>query len=127
MKTGRLSQQEKDFIDNNPDLEIEKISEELNRSRDVIVTYKRSQKGKRKRTKRKEADIVSITTADSKDAETKTQEVKQPTKAGELIARNKKMGVVVMTEAASQQSDENRRRTKMPSRQRGMIHKIKED
>lgn len=127
MKTGRLSQQEKDFIDNNPDLEIEKISEELNRSRDVIVTYKRSQKGKRKRTKRKEADIASITTADSKDAKTKTQEVKQPTRAGELIARNKKMGVVVMTEAASQQSDENRRRAKMPSRQRGMIHKIKED
>lgn len=122
MKTGRLSKQEKEFIDDNPNLDIEKISEELNRSRDVIVTYKRSQKGKRKRVKKKD-DTTTIAEVKSATQE----EIKQPTRAGELIARNKRMGVVVMTEAASQQSDENRRRAKMPSRQVGMIHKIKED
>lgn len=124
MKTGRLSKKEKEFIDQNPEMELVEIAEALDRSREVIVTYKRSKPRKRKTVKSKEKNtennITPITTSTVK-------EESKPSMAGELIARNKRLGVVVMTESASQHSDQNRKKPNPPSRYRGMIHKIKED
>ena len=99
MKRGPLSNKEKEFIDSNKSMSVEKIATELERSVQTVSKY-----------------------VDVRDEEDTT-----PTH--DLFARKPERGVTVMTEAASMTADENKtkRKTTSPELYRGVIHKIKED
>ena len=99
MKRGPLSKKEKEFIDSNKSMKVEKIAAELERSVQVVSKY----------------------------VEIRDEEDTSPTH--NLFARKPERGVTVMTEAASMTADENKtkRKTTSPERYRGVIHKIKED
>jgi len=98
MKKGPLSKKEKEFIDNNIAIGVEGLATKLDRSTAVVSKY---------------TDTITDDT----------------TSTHNLFARKKERGVTVMTEAASMTSDENKkaRKTEMPARHKGAIHKIRED
>ena len=98
MKKGPLSKKEKEFIDNNIGIGVEGLAAKLNRSTAVVSKY------------------TSTITDDT-------------TSTRNLFARKEDRGETVMTEAASMTSDENKkaRKTEMPARHKGAIHKIRED
>jgi len=98
MKKGPLSKKEKEFIDNNIGIGVEDLAAKLDRSTAVVSKY---------------TDTITDDT----------------TSTHNLFARKKERGVTVMTEAASMTSDENKkaRKTEMPARHKGAIHKIRED
>lgn len=98
MKKGPLSKKEKEFIDNNIGIGVEDLAAKLDRSTAVVSRY---------------TDTITDTTTSTHD----------------LFARKKERGVTVMTEAASMTSDENKkaRKTEMPAKHKGAIHKIRED
>tara|TARA_R100000008_G_scaffold33121_1_gene18699 strand:+ start:2034 stop:2342 length:309 start_codon:yes stop_codon:yes gene_type:complete len=100
MKKGPLSKKEKEFIDNNVAIGVPDLATKLDRSTAVVSRY------------------VETITDDSSTTSTHN-----------LFARKKERGVTVMTEAASMASDDNKkaRKTEMPARHKGAIHKIRED
>ena len=73
MKKGPLSKKEKQFITENKNKEIEKIAEELSRSVAVVKKFHQTIKNE-------------------------NEEAQLPPKSGDLFARNKRYGVVTMTE-----------------------------
>jgi len=103
MKRGPLSNDEKSYIEKNSSKTIESLSKKLNRSETIVAGH---------------LDTIK----DDVDATTITHN---------LFARKKDRGVVVMTEAASIVSDENKNKRKnkvnVSTRHEGSIHKIKED
>ena len=110
-KKGRLSNKEKDFITTNyKSKSVKFIASKLNRSQFVVDKF--------------------IQKLSFNVDENKTQE-KTTTTSGDLFARNKERGVVVMTEGASMAADESKKK-KSPTdvnvspRYRKHIHKIKD-
>ena len=99
MKKGPLSNKEKQFIDSNKSMSVEKVADKLKRSVEVVSRY--------------------ISTRDEEET--------SPTH--DLFARKPDRGVTVMTEAASMTSDENKskREATSPKRYQRIIHKIKKD
>tara|TARA_R110000824_G_scaffold395873_1_gene596921 strand:+ start:10790 stop:11134 length:345 start_codon:yes stop_codon:yes gene_type:complete len=85
MKKGPLSKKEKQFITENKNKEIEKIAEELSRSVAVVKKFHQTIKNE-------------------------NEEAQLPPKSGDLFARNKRYGVVTMTETASMAADESRKK-----------------
>ena len=105
-KKGPLSKDEKKYIKDNQDLSTQELAENLDRS---------------------EASVKKF----SDSLEKQEEVIPQPPKSGELMARNKKYGVVTMTESASMRADEYKKEAPKedptPARYRGVIHKIKGD
>lgn len=109
MKKGPLSTKDKKFIDKNPSLDVQVLADKLKRSVGSIEKYLSA----------KQEPVMM---------EEKPQQKEAPKE--NLFARNKDHGVVVMTEAASMASDENRKKSNssLDSRKyRNVIHKIRED
>ena len=102
MKRGPLSKDEKSYIEKNSTKTVTAISKKLNRSETIVAGH----------------------------LETVKDNVADVTITHNLFARKKDRGVVVMTEAASMVSDENKSKRKteinVSSRHEGSIHKIKE-
>jgi len=114
-KRGRLSKEEKSYIEDNLDDGVEDIASSLDRSEAVVQKH------------------IDETTTQEPDGEGEL-------KAGDLMARNEKYGAVVMTEGASMAGDEskvsrikekNKEEKEKPAevnvatRHRGSIHTIK--
>tara|TARA_R110000824_G_C15231618_1_gene678618 strand:- start:3508 stop:3819 length:312 start_codon:yes stop_codon:yes gene_type:complete len=103
MKKGPLSKKEKAFITEHKKDDIKSIASELNRSVSVIERFH------------------------------STLEEEALSKAGDLMARNRRYGVVTMTEGASMAGDENRKKSKetkpdpVSPRLKGSIHKFREE
>ena len=86
LRTGRLSILEKEYLDKNSDVEIDKLCKKLKRTREAVMTY------------------LGVTDeVESEPAPKKESFVK------ELFAKKKDRGVVVMTEAASMYMDERKK------------------
>jgi len=126
MKTGRLSKKEKDFLDKNLKMDINELCNTLNRARDQVVEYVREQVRKQ-RDEKKKNKLNNIPKVKAQETTTNTIDIKNKSqsRAGELLARNEKLGVVVMTEASSSESDKYRKKPQIPSKYKSMIHKIK--
>jgi len=112
-KRGRLSKEEKSYIEDNLDDGVEDIASSLDRSEAVVQKH------------------IDETTAQESDGS-------EGLKAGDLMARNEKYGVVVMTEGASMAGDESKisrikeeeeeekpAEVNVATRHRGSIHTIK--
>lgn len=106
MKKGPLSKVEKQFIVDNKDKAIEEIASHLSRSVGLVEKFHQ------------------------------TIEEEKPPKSGDLFARNKRYGVVTMTETASMAGDESRKKeiekkkeedNPLPPRYRQSIHKFREE
>jgi len=102
MKKGPLSKKEKAFITEHQKDDIESIASELNRSVAVVERFH------------------------------STLEEIALSKAGDLMARNKRYGVVTMTEGASMASDESRKHKETKAepvspRLKGSIHRFREE
>ena len=109
MKKGPLSTKDKKFIDKNLSMEIDALAARLDRSISSVEKYLSS----------KDEGVKS---------EPKQQQ--QQNTSGNLFARNKDHGVVVMTEAASMAADESKKinNSSLDSRKyRNVIHTIKKD
>ena len=107
MKKGPLSTKDKKFIDKNLSMEIDALAAKLDRSISSVEKYL-SSKNEILESKPKQAQNTS----------------------GNLFARNKDHGVVVMTEAASMAADESKKinNSSLDSRKyRNVIHTIKKD
>ena len=108
MKKGPLSTKDKKFIDKNLSMEIDTLAARLDRSISSVEKY-----------------------LSSKDEGVKSEpKQKQQNTSGNLFARNKDHGVVVMTEAASMAADESKKinNSSLDSRKyRKVIHTIKKD
>ena len=104
MKKGPLSNKEKEYINENVYKGAKSLSKELDRSLQSIKNY------------------FKIFKPEVQKDEPKNI---QPT-VSNLLARNEERGVVVMTEAASMESDSSRKKTNDPPRRySGVIHEIK--
>ena len=101
MKRGPLSNDEKSYIEKNSTKTVTAISKKINRSETIVAGH----------------------------LETVKDNVADVTITHNLFARKKDRGVVVMPEAASMVSDENKSKRKteinVSSRHEGSIHKIK--
>ena len=103
MKKGPLSKKEKQFITEHQNDDIESIAGELNRSVAVVTKFHST-----------------------------LEEIHLP-KAGELMARNERYGVVTMTEGASMVGDEKRKQKQetkpepISPRFKGSIHRFREE
>jgi len=108
MKKGPLSTKDKKFIDKNLSMEIDALAARLDRSISSVEKY-----------------------LSSKDEGVKSEpKQEQQNTSGNLFARNKDHGVVVMTEAASMAADESKKinNSSLDSRKyRNVIHTIKKD
>ena len=107
MKKGPLSKAEKSYITINHESMTTKImADKMDRSVHMIDKY-----------------VATFT-----DSEKVAEETSVPgLDSSSLYVRDKNKVATIMTEAASSASDENRKKAKMPSRYKGMIHKIKEN
>lgn len=115
MKKGPLSKKEKTYIkENYLDTTSVVMAEEMGRSLRMIDKFLATMKTE---TSEKTEEVKM---------EKKSEPVKPPSKASDLLARNKERGVVVMTEASSMESDGRPKKRKQPERYKGMIHTIKE-
>ena len=105
-KKGPLSKDEKKYITDNQHLPTEELAEQLDRS---------------------EASVKKF----SDSLEQQEEAAPQAPTSGDLMARNKKYGVVTITESASMRADEYKKEPPKedptPARYRGVIHKIKGD
>lgn len=103
MKKGPLSKEEKQFIVEHKDDDLKSVADDLNRSVHVVEKFH------------------------------STLEEIPLRKAGELMARNKRYGVVTMTEGASMVGDENRKNKQetkpdpVPPRLKGSIHRFRKE
>lgn len=105
MKKGPLSNNDKNFIQGNMDLNIEDLASRLERTEKVVKQY-----------------VEELAEASSPPV--------QETLSMQQFGRNKKYGVVVMTENASTMGDESRKKPKALEeirKYRGAIHKIREE
>lgn len=105
MRKGPLSNQDKQFIEDNLNLSVSKLAEKLDRSEKSIEQYYTA--------------LNSETIPEVKDTHTMS-----------MYGRNKKYGVVIMTENASMNADENKATPKNiydTRKYRGAIHKIREE
>jgi hypothetical protein len=105
MKKGPLSNKDKEFIEDNLNLSVSKLAEKLERSENSIEQYC--------------SFLKSETPKEIKDTHTMS-----------MYGRNKKYGVVIMTENASMQADESKSKSKNiydTRKYRGAIHRIRED
>lgn len=101
MKPGPLSNEEKEFITkNHNDFSIDKLSEKMNRSVSVINKF-----------------IETLS----------PDQPKQTSRSGDLMARNRDYGVVMMTEQASMEADNRKKSNTMPKRYKDIIHVMKEN
>lgn len=109
MKKGPLSKQEKTYVEENHETTTATImADKMNRSVQIVDKY-----------------IAKLTS--SVKEKTKTSETVTSTlDSSSLYARDKNKIATIMTEAASAAGDESRKKAEMPSRYKGMIHKIKE-
>jgi len=101
MRKGPLSNKDKQFISENLHMSLSQLATELDRSEKSVEQYKSE--------------------LNKETPETLTMQ---------QFGRNKKYGVVVMTENASTLSDENKNKPKSLEqirKYRGAIHKIRED
>jgi hypothetical protein len=101
MKKGPLSNEEKQYIEENLDMDTAELAESMDRSLKLVKAHV--------------------------EKSSPPKEPKRESKTMQLLARNADRGVVVMTESASSHFDKNRQKPKPPKRYEGMIHKIKED
>lgn len=102
MRKGPLSNKDKEFIADNLNLTAAELAGKLERSEKSVESY-----------------MASIPPENKGDTHTM-----------EMYGRNKKYGVVVMTENASMFSDENKSKTKdiyETRKYRGAIHRIRSD
>ena len=110
-KRGRLSKEEKSYIEKNLASSAKLIAPDLDRSESIVQKY---------------IDEIAIQ---------EPEEIKE-LKAGDLMARNEKYGAVIMTETASMAGDESKvshresveeddEKVNVAGRHRGSIHKIK--
>jgi hypothetical protein len=113
MKKGPLSNREKEYIESFYETTpVKDLASRMDRSFSIVEKF-----------------VDTLPTGEpvkEKPAAEKTQ-VKQPSRASELFARNKERGVVIMTEASSMESDKKPRKNKQPAKYRQIIHKIKGD
>lgn len=98
-KKGPLSKAEKELIDNSKEKDPAKIAKNLGRTLKMVETYLDKSK-----------NLTNTKKPDSLD----------------LFARKKDRGVVVMTESASREADDNKKKAQLPKRYDSIIHKIKE-
>lgn len=104
MKKGPLSNKDKEYINENIFKGAKTLAKELDRSLQSVKNYFKTFKPEAVKDEPKSVE---------------------PT-VSNLLARNEDRGVVVMTEAASMESDSNRKKTNEPPRRyKGVIHKIK--
>lgn len=118
MKKGPLSNKEKEYIDSNLDMSVDQLAEAMDRSAKIVANYV------------EKVSVATETPEPEVAVEPVAEPVAQPTQSkpvSNLMARDQERGVVVMTEAASMEADERRKRPEPPSRYSGMIHKIKKD
>ena len=118
MKKGPLSNKEKEYIDSNLDMDVDQLAEAMDRSTKIVANYV------------EKVSAVAETPEPEVAVEPVAEPVVQPVQSSpvsNLMARDQQRGVVVMTEAASMESDERRKAPEPPSRYSGMIHKIKKD
>ena len=112
-KRGRLSKEEKSYIEKNLASSAKLIAPDLDRSESIVQKY-----------------IDEIAIQEPEEQEPAGQ------KAGDLMARNEKYGAVTMTETASMAGDESKvsnresveeddEKVNVADRHRGSIHKIK--
>jgi len=99
MKKGRLTTEEKLYLDNHKDVEIEKLCKKLKRSKDAIEGY---------------LDLTK---------EPEPEPTKRESYIKNLFAKKEDRGVVVMTEAASMYMDERKKQHKNKLDQ-SFIHKF---
>lgn len=108
MRKGPLSKSDKTFIENNITMSVEDLAKKLDRSDNSVRSYYEQLK--------------------PQDKSTKT-EIKNGNELDQF-ARNKKYGVVIMTENASMSSDSSRNKRVKDIEQirkfRGAIHRIKD-
>lgn len=100
-KKGPLSKVEKEFIDNAKDKDVNKIAKSLGRTLKMVQSYLDKNKNL----------TTNIQKSNSMD----------------LFARKKDRGVIVMTESASREADDNKKKAQLPKRYDSIIHKIKEE
>ena len=98
MKKGPLSNEEKQYIEENLEVDVKDLAESMDRSLKLV-----------------KAHLGKI----SKKEEPKP---KHEPKTMQLLARNADRGVVVMTESASSHFDENRKKSEPPKRYLSLIH-----
>lgn len=107
MKKGPLSKTEKSYITKNHETMTATIMADLmDRSVHMVDKY-----------------IATLTTRSEDQAEAPASILD----SSSLYVRDKNKVATIMTEAASAAGDESRKKPQMPSRYKGMIHKIKED
>ena len=109
MRKGPLSSNDKRFIEDNMNLSTSELAKKLDRSEASVSKF---------------YDSIEATEEATKEAP------KPETQTMQTFGRNKKYGVVVMTENASMLSDENRNKAKVKEVEqirkiRGAIHRIR--
>lgn len=119
-KRGSLSKIEKFYIEKNADLPINQIAEDLDRHVGTVRKHLLARK-----TVEKKATVEKSTEIETKVEDDKqTVETKQGITVGDVMIRNKKYGVSIMTQAASEISDATRQSRKVQSRNmEGVIHR----
>ena len=114
MKKGPLSKAEKSYItENHESMTATIMADNMGRSVHMVDKY-----------------VATFNDSVSDLSDSEKPEVKNPTPkldSSSLYVRDKNKVATIMTEAASAAGDESRKKSKMPSRYKGMIHKIKED
>ena len=117
MKKGPLSKTEKSYIAKNYEsMTTTLMADEMDRSVHMVDKYIMKlgfEPAKKEKTEQEEGSLVE-TAAPRIDSSS-------------LYVRDKNKVATIMTEAASSASDESRKKAQMPSRYKGMIHKIKEN
>ena len=117
MKKGPLSKTEKSYIAKNyENMTTTLMADEMGRSVHMVDKYitKLGSEPKKKEKAEQDKESLAQTTAPAIDSSS-------------LYVRDKNKVATIKTEAASSASDESRKKAKMPSRYKGMIHKIKEN
>ena len=109
MKKGPLSKAERSYITiNHESMTATIMADKMDRSVHMVDKY-----------------ITTLEIPPSSVDQTQTS-VSTPDSSS-LYARDKNKVATIMTEAASAAGDESRKKSQMPQRYKGMIHKIKED
>ena len=103
MKKGPLSNQEKEYIKSNLEMDVKELAVSMDRSTKIVDNF------------------VVKCLKEKHYIKPKRSEVQN------LMARSPERGVVVMTEAASMKSDEQKKKPQAPRRYTNIIHQIKGD
>ena len=126
MKKGPLSKTEKSYISkNHENMTATIMADKMNRSVHMVDKYIDQLEYEPIHAKR----VVQADPAKpaSDFSEAQKQDPAPTVDSSSLYVRDKNKVATIMTEAASAAGDESRKRSQMPQRYKGMIHKIKED